>query len=277
MVTPAPNVAETAIDDPSLLLTTHVDDIRRIVRAVARRQRLSPTAGEELESAVWVHLIEDDYRVLRKFRGQSSLRTFLTVVISRLALDQRSAEWGRWRPSSQARQLGSAALLFETLVFRDAYSPDEAATELQARGYGQPSDSVRRLAERQRSTPRRYVPIEFVEERLLGTAQDPEAQLERRQQDSRASRARHTIDGAVRALPAADQVLLRMRYTDGLKVSTIARTLGLDQKALYRRLDTLHRRLRRIAERAGVVSSDAHEPLHDAREWTTERTAARCA
>lgn len=261
--------------DPRDVLSTHVDLVRQIVRLVGRRQRLSPMAIEELESAVWIHLFDEDCKVVRQFRGQAAFSTFLTVVVTRLALDARSAEWGRWRPSTQARHLGPAALLFETLVFRDGYSPDEAAAELESRGYGRPSDEIRRLAERRRSMPRRYVPLEFIEERLLGSGGDPEAQLSAREHHLRSRFARKTIRTAVEALPREDRLLLRMRHEEGLKVSTMAQVLGQDQKALYRRLDALYRRLRRDAERAGVVRDDATGAMRGM-DWTPP-PAAVCA
>ena len=58
-------------------------------------------------------------------------------------------------------------------------------------------------------------------------------------------------------LPATDQVLLRMRHHEGLKVSTIARVLGEDQKVLYRKLAMLHRRLRLHVMQRGVTRIDA--------------------
>lgn len=45
--------------------------------------------AEDLESEVRLRLLEDDYAVLRKHRGDSSLVTCLTVVIANMFRDYR--------------------------------------------------------------------------------------------------------------------------------------------------------------------------------------------
>jgi len=61
----------------------------------------------------------DDSAILRQFQMRSSLRTYLTVVICRLFLDERIARFGKWRPSRKAVRVGSTAVLFERLTMRD--------------------------------------------------------------------------------------------------------------------------------------------------------------
>ncbi|HEX6463435.1 MAG TPA: hypothetical protein VFZ98_03235, partial [Vicinamibacterales bacterium] len=63
---------------------------------------------------------------------------------------------------------------------------------------------------------------------------------------------------SLRTLNAADSRLLKLRFTDGLSISSIARREGLDQASLYRRVAALLRRLRRELESRGVAAA-AHE------------------
>lgn len=254
MATPEPT-ANAAMANPRDVITQNIDAIRRVVREVAHRRRLSDTAAEELESAVWLRLVEHDYRALRQYKGQASLRTFLTVVVTRLALDVRAADWGRWRPSSRAKQLGKTGMLFETLVFRDGFSRGEALAQLAATGRQAPA-AVESLAERRRSMPRRYVPIEFVADELPSN-DDPSAALEARERMQRARTVARVLDRTLAGLPTRDRLILRMRHNEGLKVSTIAQVLGEDQKTMYRKLATLHRRLRAQVVQQGVTRSDA--------------------
>jgi RNA polymerase sigma factor (sigma-70 family) len=255
----APNVsAAPPGPEPREILTSHLDLIHRIVRSVAHRHGLNATAADELESAVWVRLVEHDYRAIRQYEGRSSLATFLTVVVTRLALDVRSSEWGRWRPSSRARALGADAVLFETLIFRDGYSTDEAESRLEAAGLRRPSAAVRSLAGNARSMPRRYLPIEMVTARLT-TDDDPSARLTSEERRRRAREVSTTLARALAKLAPRDRLLLRLRHAEGLKVSTIARVLNEDARALYRRLTGLHRRLRRAVERDGVSAQDVNQ------------------
>jgi RNA polymerase sigma-70 factor (ECF subfamily) len=62
--------------------------------AQARSVRLAPEDRDDLCAEVFLHLIKDDFRILRRFRGQSSLATYLTVVARRIvvkAMLQRKA------------------------------------------------------------------------------------------------------------------------------------------------------------------------------------------
>jgi RNA polymerase sigma factor (sigma-70 family) len=241
--------------DPRDILTSNIDAIRRIVRAVGRKRRLSDTDIEELESAVWLRLVEHDYRAIRQYKGRAALRTFLTVVVTRLALDVHAASWGRWRPSSRARRMGKSAMLFETLVFRDGCSREEALSVLQSNGHGEPTEAVQALAGKRRSMPRRYVPIDLVGH-ALPSSENPASGIESEERQHRGAAVGRALRHAVRAMSPREQVLLHMRYAVGLKVATMARVLNEDPKALYRALETVHRRLRRSIVGHGISPED---------------------
>jgi RNA polymerase sigma-70 factor (ECF subfamily) len=63
--------------------------------AQCRSIRLSNTDREDLASDVFLAVVDHDYAVLRHFRGQSSLATYLTVIARRVVVrklvDRRSA------------------------------------------------------------------------------------------------------------------------------------------------------------------------------------------
>ena len=48
--------------------------------------RLSPEDRDDLCSEVFLNVIKDDFAILRRFRGQSSLATYLTVVTRRIVV-----------------------------------------------------------------------------------------------------------------------------------------------------------------------------------------------
>jgi RNA polymerase sigma-70 factor (ECF subfamily) len=54
--------------------------------AQARSARLTPEDRDDLCSEVFLNLIRDDFAVLRHFRGQSSLATYLTVIARRIVV-----------------------------------------------------------------------------------------------------------------------------------------------------------------------------------------------
>ena len=74
------------------------------------------------------------------------------------------------------------------------------------------------------------------------------------------------------------EIILRLHVEGGLSLADVARALGEDQKALYRRRDGLLKRLRLDLEDAGIQVRDAQELLATL-DWesalTTDPAAAR--
>jgi len=54
--------------------------------AQSRSFRLSPEDRDDLVSEVFLNVLKNDFAILRHFRGQSSLATYLTVVARRIAV-----------------------------------------------------------------------------------------------------------------------------------------------------------------------------------------------
>jgi RNA polymerase sigma-70 factor, ECF subfamily len=65
----------------------------------ARSLALSPDDVEDLAAEIFLGVVDDDYRVLRQFKGNSALPTYLTVVARRICVKEvvkrhREAELG---------------------------------------------------------------------------------------------------------------------------------------------------------------------------------------
>jgi RNA polymerase sigma factor for flagellar operon FliA len=178
------------------------------------------------------------------------LRTYLTVVIARQALDYRDACWGRWRPSRAARRMGRTAVKLEKLIVRDGMSVNDAWRAVPDAETVKEPVRLRAFAERLQPRVRRHwVSIDDLDEAQAGTA-DPEA--DGLLHDGRVTAA---LACALRGLSPADSRLLKLRFTEGLAISTIARQEGIDQASLYRRVAILLRRLRRELEGRGIAAA----------------------
>src|SRR6266478_438191 len=105
--------------------------IERVVAWVCARRCLRGADGEDFSSTVKLRLIENDYEILGRFEGRSSLKTYLTAVVNRLYLDYQTQRFGKWRPSAEARRLGAVALRLEALLYRDGLTFEEARGVLQ--------------------------------------------------------------------------------------------------------------------------------------------------
>lgn len=237
--------------------------IQRVVAVICRRHGLGREEAEDFASWATLRLIEDDYAVLRKFRGESALTTYLAVVIAMLFRDYRVQRWGRWRPSAAARRHGTLAVRLETLVYRDRLRLEQAGDVLRTAGDTELSD--RELAALLKELPARRPmrPMQVGTEPLAEAAAAERADDLVAAGDAEAERA--VIDGALARLPVEEQMMLRMRFWEGLSVAEIARGLGVPQKPLYRRIERALGNVRRLLEASGVSRGRARETLA---EWT---------
>ena len=247
----------TAQPTPQQLFLAHLPAIDGIARAAARRRRLTPDEADEFRAIVRLRLIEDDYSVIREFRGSSSFKTFLTVVIARQCLDFRASSWGRWRASSRARRLGDTAVMLERLTIRDGIPLDQAVLTLKKTD---PSVTTERLATLAEQLPARVRRVRVGEECLDACYADtpaPDAGVAVRE-------GRRMVGALARALTTLDPVdrrIMKLRFTDGVSVVGIAQREGIEQASLYRRVERILRRLRRELEGRGIDATDVRSHL----------------
>ena len=241
------------------LFLEHLPTSRRIAASISRRHGLRGDEVEDWISWVCLRLVEDDYAILRKFRGESSLPTYLTVVVAMLFRDYRVQQFGRWRASALALRRGPVAVRLETLVRRDGVPFRQAAEMLRSSGETTLSDrelgallSELRVREPLRPVDAGSAPLAEApaQEMADATVLSIEAAEER-------DAAERLTAQALATLPAEDQVILRMRFWEGLSIADIARALGLEQKPLYRRIERALIELRRQLESRGFSREHA--------------------
>lgn len=224
--------------------------IERVLAWVARRHALDPDEAADFSAHATLKLMEDDYAILRKFRGGSRLSTYLTTVLHRLFLDYRIERWGKWRPSAQARRAGLTGVRLDRLISCEGFTAAEAVEIL--RSNDRVPESAAELLELARSLPvraaRRALPEESLRDREAEGATDQRClEGERRRALRSLCRA---LRGAVEALPAEDRLALRLRFEEGMSIAEIAGSLHLPAKPLYRRL------ARRLSElRTGLLAA----------------------
>src|ERR1051325_10087486 len=118
------------------LFVSELTLIERVIGWVCARRGLRGAEAEDFASTVKLRLIENDYEVLGRFEGRSSLKTYVTAVINRLYIDYQNQRFGKWRPSAQDRRLGPLALRLECLLYRDGLKLEAACAVLPAAGAG---------------------------------------------------------------------------------------------------------------------------------------------
>lgn len=243
-------------------MVAHLDWIERTTASLARRYGLSPDDAEDVDAWIKLRLMEDDYAVFRKFRGDSSIRTYLVVVVAGLFRDYRAQHWGRWRPSAASLRQGPLAVRLETLVYRDGCSLSQAGQVLRSTGETVLDDRelARLLADLPVRGPLR--PVDAGEAPLHDIPADPaDAGIRAAEAERQREHLLAALERVLKTLPEEDRLILRLMYWKGLSVGDVARALHLPQKPLYRRIERSIKELRREMESEGIDSSMLREAL----------------
>jgi DNA-directed RNA polymerase specialized sigma24 family protein len=175
-------------------------------------------------------------------------------------LDFQVQRFGKWRASAAARRLGSMALRLERLLFRDGLTFDEACGVLgNDPGVVETQEALDLIRRQLPARPSRRAGAGAGDEPVAREAPDEAAGHEERQ--ALAERTFAAIGRSLARMPAKDRIFLRLHLESGFTVAEAARSLGLDQKALYRRKEDLLKAIRRDLAADGLGAEDAHDLL----------------
>jgi RNA polymerase sigma factor (sigma-70 family) len=248
--------------------------IERVIAWVCMRRCLYGADAEDFASTVKLRFIENDYEILGRFEGRSSLKTYLAAVVNHLYLDFQVHRFGKWRPSAEARRLGPVAVRLESLLYRDGLTFDEACGVLHTNSrVAESRDALYELMSRlPRRSYRRPHPDGDVDPPEPGA---PSA-LDQAERQVMAEKTFLALRRALGRLPAPDRIVLRMLFENGLSLADVARTRGEDQKALYRRRDALYKKLRRDLEAEGVRCGEV-QALLATLDWESALTVEAAA
>jgi hypothetical protein len=247
-----------------------LENLKYIEQAIAhscRKSSFSPQEAEDFEGHVKLKLIEDDYAVIRKFRGDNgaTLRTYLALVIKRTLYDYQDHIWSKFRCSAEAERLGEVAKRLETLMVRDRHSFEEACEILRTNegvemSVAELSDLRAKLPNR---VPRQVVgedPLQFEPARELR----PDQLLLEKEREAGRRRLYMGLKRGLDTLANDDHLLVKLWVK--FSIADIARIRKVEQKPLYRRLKKILDALRKALERQGVRREYIKEllgPLED--------------
>lgn len=243
--------------DPGAVLVAYREWIAKVAGITCRRNSVWGDDAEDFASLAVMKVMEDDYAVLRKFRGECDMKTYLATVVVRRFHEYARERWGRWRHSARAEQLGEPAKSLEMLVYRDGYTLAEAVELLRTSGRATlaPAELARLFAQLPRREPRPAsagaAPLES-----LATPAEAEGHAWFAEASARCRKVMDALFQALGRLEPDDRVLVRGRFGEGRSVADIARMLGVEQAPLYRKSERLRGQLRRLLEEAGVGQED---------------------
>lgn len=240
------------------LYEENFEELDRAIRWVVRRAGFFEAEGDDLVQEVHLKLIEDDYRRLASYRGESSLKSFILQIARRIIFDELRKNHGRLnRPSAIAHRSGPAGTLLEQYL-RAGFSLDEAKALVRQEPWARTIDLDAIAAQLPARLPRKFVPE--------GDAPDPTSppdetlhrKLEARTNDLR-GQVRGYLDSQDKYVQAVFELLLQ-----GVRISQIKRSIGPPERGdLYRLRDRHLQALRKHLEKSGLSWDEIRELL----EW----------
>jgi len=233
--------------------------IEKAIRFACYHSASRDEEAEDFASYAKLKMIENDYAVIRKYEARSSFMAFISVVVQRMLLDYRIANWGRWHASTNAQRLGDIGITIEAMIVRDGKTIDEALPALRRRWPRLTRDEVAGMLA---SLPRRQVRPRFVAiqdaAEGIGATSDTVDQAAFESDRREISRDIATIvRSVIKEFDEFDRLIFRLRFDAGMSVAEISRSLSIEQKPLYRRIQRALLTLRQRLEAAGVTPSDA--------------------
>ncbi|HVS09374.1 MAG TPA: sigma-70 family RNA polymerase sigma factor [Planctomycetota bacterium] len=252
-------------DDRARAWSVLLERMAPLVLQVVGRQ----TRGEEECADCFVYACEqlarDDCRRLRRYRRaeNASFDTWLRVVVRRLCVDWLRQRLGSRRPFRELAELSAFDLEVYRLVYEQGLGRDDAAAILEPSYPRAGAGAVERALERiERRLGARHhwllsawslrasrpAPLSMTDPQIAHADPDPEMVAVRAELGRRLQRA-------LAALPAADRLLLRLRYERGMALREIAELLDLgNPQRVDRRVRAVLDRLRDALDAAPDVA-----------------------
>jgi len=197
-----------------------------ILRGLGREKRLSPEELEDLRSDIQIKLLEDDYRVLRRWNRRSSFKVYLVTVVYNIWSDLVRGEKGTVRVSAAAKRLGPPAPELEMLLGRHGLKLDQAYQLIKSRFPGLSLGEAEKIAAQINPRPgRRFEGVDVVA-RLQDLEPTGDKRLELQEMFVKKHEALALMHQILSELPKHDRLLLVRVHAEGVKFSHIAKSLG---------------------------------------------------
>jgi RNA polymerase sigma factor (sigma-70 family) len=228
----------------------------------------------ELSNLVLDTLQRDDYRVLRQFKGNSKLSTYITTIIARQAVDMVRKKRGRSREKERAQKFGEIGMMvYEKLVVQGCSVP-EVFSRLKSEAHiSQSLEEIEVIAEKITGKKVDNVPGDSVVKEATSSRDDERAEFviadtnsdpgELLMESQRKEKVHEAVRIIIDELSGEERLILRMRFPANddekpQKVNKIANLLSISEKAAYKRIARVLKKCRSILEREGVT---VHELL----------------
>ncbi len=242
-----------------------------LINRLAGKRFQSQETAEDAALYVLDGLATDDWQRIRGFRGKSRFSTFLSSVVYRLLEDYSREKFGRVTPPKWVRELGGLWLLLFRLLCLERFSFADAVLKATLLRPDVDEKTIDNSAEHllaeipdcgKSIREEEYDDGSFVNRGSASSAISEEREeqliveaLAREVFGERQSRREEEVLNKLFAqrleLKAEEQLLLRLRFREGLAVKDIGKMLGLNRFQVNGRLRRTHEKIRNYFKDAG--------------------------
>lgn len=229
----------------SNILLEQLDSIKTIARKTSKAKGLASDCHKDFVSYVILKFVENDYRRLQQFRHNCQWKTYLTKVIKRLWINFLEEQFGKWRSSQKATQLGTHAQELERLVYREGFSLREAIQILNQKHHttGDSQDWESIYQQLPTRLPKRFIDLESANH--VATSQNIEQELLNREEQRVTHLKLLHIKKFIASLNPEDQNLLWLRFEHCLTIPQISKRTGIKNRSLYFKLNNCIKHVRK--------------------------------
>jgi len=229
----------------------------------------------ELNNTVLDKLREKNFRVLRKFKGNARVTTYITAIISNQAVDLIRRKKGRGREKERAKKIGDLGVKIYEMVFvagvdnaavhkelRDKFGfkgtmKDVETVVEKIKGKGKPAGG-HALLENGQSVKAGIRNMETGEVIVPDSRKNPEELVIEAQREEK---LKEIINGVVSQLSGEERLILRMRFPvsgeeEPKDIDRISKLLGISKKAVYNRISRILKKCRDMMANNGVNVND---------------------
>jgi RNA polymerase sigma factor (sigma-70 family) len=227
----------------------------------------------ELSNQVLDTLQHNDYRVLRQFKGDAKLSTYITTIIARQAVDLVRKKLGRSREKERAQKFGKIGMMIYEKVILQGCSLEEIYLELKSsEDISQSLEELETITEKIKGKKisltfsngdnpmvKNGVIIDEDGDYIIPDKKnDPEELLI---EEQRKQKLGEVVKEIIAQLNGEERIILRMRFPANDeekpgKVEQIATVLGISEKAVYKRIARVLHKCKNLLDQKGVAVND---------------------
>lgn len=229
----------------------------------------------ELSNLILDKLRENNYKILKNFKGKSKLSTYLTVIIANQIVDTIRKKRGRSREKERAKPFGILGTQIIQRILTEGNTVDQLFRELKSQdNFTHSKEEFEAIVDRIRGSRPKVIHVSPSENNpfLQKGHQNPESgemivvdsknnPEEKIIQSQKQEKLKEVLDFIVSQLTGEERLILRLRFPihgdeSPKDITSIALLLDISKKAAYKKISRTLKKCRQILIERGLEIND---------------------